>query len=141
MKDEIKQYGEHLYTRPGDSDFLPEVLFYDPANGESSTPILPKQAIYLEAASSLLDSPTPDPSFWTDTAIRTAKEAALETVRKILWTPGIIAIAEKKRADAPKVYYSVLQNVKKVLTDWKPEIEAALRQNYPEFFTETAETE
>ena len=139
MRDQIKQYGEHLYTRPGDSDFLPEVLFYDPANGESSTPILPKQAIYLEAACRLLESPTPDPVFWTDTAIRTAKEAALEAVKKLIWTPGIIA--EKKRADAPKVYYSVLQNVKKVLNDWKPEIEAALRQNYPEYFTETAEAE
>ncbi len=139
MTDQIKQYGDHLYTRTGengDSAFLSEVLFYDPANGESSTPILPKQAIYLEAASSLLDSPTPDPNFWTAAAIRTAKETALEAVKKILWTPGIIA--EKKRADTPKVYYNVLQNVKKVLDDWKPEIEVALRQNFPEYYETTA---
>lgn len=139
MIDQIKQYGDHLYTRTGeigDTAFLPEVLFYDPNNGESSTPILPKQAIYLEAASSLLESPTPDPSFWTAASIRTAKETALEAVKKILWTPGIIA--EKKRADAPEIYFNVLDNLETVFNDWKPEIEAALRQNCPEYYTETA---
>lgn len=137
MADQIKQYGDHLYTRAGelgDAAFLPDVLYFDPNNGESSTPIISKQAIYLEAASSLLESPTPDPVFWTETAIRTAKEAALEAVKKILWTPG--TVIGKKRADAPEIYFNVLNNLDAVFNDWKPELEETIRQNFTQ--TETA---
>lgn len=127
----IETVNKNFYTRPENVGFLPEQLFLTFGDGTSDTPIFRQQAIYLDIVASLHGSPTPNPSFWTAAAIRTAKREAVEMIKNLLWTPGIVV--KTRRPDALEVYYRGLEALDNVLMKWKPELEKTVREHYPEY--------